>query len=401
MIVPTARGRGDIMASVSGWRITAAELDRRVSGLNECIDAAALAPECWDDVLEGLQALLPGLRAGLDARDAALDQPLAVGAKGWDDSTLRAYLGYYSAISPWPAAWTKVKLLSPHLSDHALPMAELTKTEFYNDWLKPIGDAEHGTGIKLLASQGRVATIYMHYGSHRMEEQHAILAPVLSRLGPRLRGALLANRTLAIGYPHRPDGSLMDSLLDPAFLLDEDCRLMAANAAGEALIRQDMLVRVGARDAFRLRSSPGHQQLAKAVNALCRTGTSGAGDDFPLAGEGQTWMVSLLPVAPNAALAVKTTLALFMPRACALVVLRRTAQPAAPANGRIIALPHLTPAEQRLAQALLEGGSLVEIAARLGIAYGTARTQLKVVFAKTGTHNQRELISLLLRTTAG
>jgi len=173
----------------------------------------------------------------------------------------------------------------------------------------------------------------------------------------------------------------MDSLLDPAFLLDENCRLIVANGAGEALIRQESLLQVGIGDAFRLRSGAEHQRLAKAVKALCRRGTGGAGDDFPLAGEGQSRTVSLLPVAQNSALAVKTTLALFMPRACALMVLRPADPPAPCAGGRILLLPHLTPAEQRLAQALLDGGSLVDVAARLGIAYGTVRAQLRGIFA--------------------
>lgn len=54
-------------------------------------------------------------------------------------------------------------------------------------------------------------------------------------------------------------------------------------------------------------------------------------------------------------------------------------------------------AEARLAAKLQEGLSLSEYAERQGIALSTARTQLRALFTKTGTHRQGELVSLLLR----
>ena len=57
----------------------------------------------------------------------------------------------------------------------------------------------------------------------------------------------------------------------------------------------------------------------------------------------------------------------------------------------------LTPAEARLASAMSTGEPLETVAGRCGISYETARVVLKAVFAKTGTHRQAELISLLGR----
>ena len=56
----------------------------------------------------------------------------------------------------------------------------------------------------------------------------------------------------------------------------------------------------------------------------------------------------------------------------------------------------LTPAEARLAEAMAGGGPLKAAAERLGIGRETARSQLKQVYAKTGTHRQAELVRLLL-----
>jgi DNA-binding CsgD family transcriptional regulator/PAS domain-containing protein len=56
----------------------------------------------------------------------------------------------------------------------------------------------------------------------------------------------------------------------------------------------------------------------------------------------------------------------------------------------------LTPAEARLALLLLEGKSLAEAAELNHVTQNTLRSQLKSIFAKTGTRRQGELIGLLV-----
>src|SRR4029079_1502421 len=61
----------------------------------------------------------------------------------------------------------------------------------------------------------------------------------------------------------------------------------------------------------------------------------------------------------------------------------------------------LTPAEIALVDKLLAGKSLQEAARERKITYETARSTLKSVFFKTGTHRQSELIiRLLTKVTA-
>ena len=59
-----------------------------------------------------------------------------------------------------------------------------------------------------------------------------------------------------------------------------------------------------------------------------------------------------------------------------------------------------TPAEAKIAIALLEGGDLRSIAAAHHISVETVRTQLKSIFAKTNTSRQADLIALLMRVTS-
>ncbi len=64
-------------------------------------------------------------------------------------------------------------------------------------------------------------------------------------------------------------------------------------------------------------------------------------------------------------------------------------------------LYRLTPAEARLAQAVMAGEGLPRVAEGLGISITTARSHLKRLFDKTGTRRQAELVALLLKGPAG
>jgi DNA-binding CsgD family transcriptional regulator len=61
----------------------------------------------------------------------------------------------------------------------------------------------------------------------------------------------------------------------------------------------------------------------------------------------------------------------------------------------------LTPAEVRLAEAIVGGDRPAEAAKRFGVTLGTVRNQLKAVFAKTGARNQADLVRLALTGPAG
>lgn len=60
----------------------------------------------------------------------------------------------------------------------------------------------------------------------------------------------------------------------------------------------------------------------------------------------------------------------------------------------------ITPAQARLAGLIVDGKDVVEAAGVLGISVNTARTQLKRMFKKTGSHNQPTLVRAILMAAA-
>lgn len=87
-----------------------------------------------------------------------------------------------------------------------------------------------------------------------------------------------------------------------------------------------------------------------------------------------------------------------LPRdARAVVVLVDPEDSPQPSEIALKVLFRLTPAELRIADRLVGGETLPDIAAALNITITTLRTQLKSMFAKTQTHRQTELVALLVR----
>jgi DNA-binding CsgD family transcriptional regulator len=107
--------------------------------------------------------------------------------------------------------------------------------------------------------------------------------------------------------------------------------------------------------------------------------------------EGRPIVVQVLPAAGLVGALGETTRAI-------LLLTDLEAQPELP-ESRLMLLFGLTPAEARLAARLGTGATLEEAAEALQVSLGTARNQLKAVFAKTQTNRQAELIALLWRAS--
>ena len=69
-----------------------------------------------------------------------------------------------------------------------------------------------------------------------------------------------------------------------------------------------------------------------------------------------------------------------------------------PLGDQLSRLYGLTPAEVRLALAFLSEASIKQAAGRESITQGSARQYIKSIFKKTGTHNQAQLIKLLMQS---
>ena len=161
------------------------------------------------------------------------------------------------------------------------------------------------------------------------------------------------------------------------------------NEHADTLLGQNLKVRHGRIYAADRPSDSRLQRLVAAI-VSCPFGSSVAADPIVIARSGKPWLlVEAMRITPfgNDVFGAGHVLLFFTDLAA----------PSAPSGTLLGAVFHLTPAEARLAVCLAEGSGISSASAMLGISRETARSQLRAVFAKTGTHRQAELTALLSR----
>lgn len=122
------------------WRVRK-EPQSTIHELGEFADAAAIDPGHWEVLFQRIRELVPGSRIAFQAYDETVASPLPMVALGWEDGVLDAYARHYGAINPWVPSRLNIPSMVTVRSDRHIGLRELQKTEFYSDWLKPIGES--------------------------------------------------------------------------------------------------------------------------------------------------------------------------------------------------------------------------------------------------------------------
>jgi len=350
----------------------------------------ALVGLCYESVLDNDRwpALLDALAAASGRQfgavainppgDAAATVTLAARC---DPAAIHAYNADYGAIDPMRELIAATADGQWCHDRRALPAETIAQHAYYQEF-------QHARGMDDRASirlDGRDACIYVAlltaigvYPDAAHDALLARIAPHLQRAG-RLYDTMSGLRDGLCGRDR-----LLDSLPTPLWLLDEERRVAYRNAAAERhTARPDgTLCEYGGQVRPR-RATTGRLETA-IRQALGHAGAPRAARIAPPAAGGAEILVA--PVAdahPHNPLQ----------RPLAAVSVIEPEQH----NLKVTDLFQFSRAEARLATKLQEGLSLAEYAERQGIALSTARTQLRALFAKTGTHRQGELVSLLLR----
>jgi DNA-binding CsgD family transcriptional regulator len=365
------------------------------SQIGEVIDAAALNPEAWSSVGEELQRINPGVRVVIQAHDPSFGRPLIAFAAGWSDHYAEKYNRHLAYLNEVAKVWSNsAPLLRPVLlPDFVMPTGAFIESEFYNEGLRFEGEAECATGIRILNEGKRQATLALQYGIRHKDKMHERLSPLLQRIAPRIRGAILANRNTIRRQLPSLGTDMVQNLIDPALVVDCDRRVILANRSAQDLIASSEAIRIGIGDVLSFGDRETDAHFARLVHNSCQRAPGSVGYvEFGFVHRGARFSASILPVAPN--VHSSDMLPLFARGQVVMMVLRRNDLNKAQAfQSRF----RLTDAELRIVQALSQDGSLVKLADQLGISYETARNQLKAAFRKTGAHSQRELVSIFLR----
>jgi DNA-binding CsgD family transcriptional regulator len=374
---------------------------QRVSLLTETIYDAAVDPDAWARVMDMLKEMFSTSVYGFYLLDFTKRAMKSVHVGGLSDHYRRCFDDrYFTNDNPWPQAKPLhvpgVVRTDDRLAEYFRDPQILRRSQYYNDWMRP-QDLEHTLGVTLLSERGVVGNLTLlrsaDRGSYRADE-----IAVFERVCRHLRRALrIAMRLEAITAQGDAALAALDSLPFGIAFLDLDGKLLSCNESAETLIRtrDGIAVRNGRLIAAETTEQP---KLRGFLRPFARDpARSDASDADSIAiqrGDGTRPLIlsaiRLSAHRPTYATTQPTILVLIADPAAArpteLDFVRRRYQ--------------LTPAEARLAAALLAGDDLRRAADTAGMTYETARWYLKILFQKTQTRRQAELVGRLLRDMA-
>ncbi len=350
-----------------------------------CFDDAGPDPDRWRDSLCAIAAEFGGLAGGVrvEAPDGAVTQTWC----GLSEAFERAYLDHYHRLDPWmPTARSRpVGRCAP--SEDFVPGHVLDTSEFYQDFLKPHGLREIVGGIVDQSSDGGITTFALMRadGARSFDRSDAArLEPFL----PRIRRALWIDQRLSELETAGAVGSVA------ILVIDSEGLIRSKNQPALALLRSGDAI--SARQ-NRLRATCPVSDLALARQLR----ETRPGSD---SGSAAVLHVALRRAKGPALIASVSTLSERVsaarvggPRPAALVVIHDPlhAIDLSLVETKLRSLYGLTAAEARVAALVGSGHSASEAAQPLRITPGTARFQLKQVYAATGLSGQRELVRLI------
>lgn len=361
----------------------------RLLGLIETVYCAVQRPELWPVVMEGIAEAVHGESTTMFAM---LPREQLFSMARTDPAAMQQYVSHYAAVNvishQCDAVFPDGTVRYGHL---AMPNREFEKTEFYNDFFRPY-NMHHTFGIKV--PLGDLPPVYM--SCQRPKTAEAFTAReglVYETLMPHLQRALMLyvqftqTQSKVLGLE-----SALDSFGHAVFGLDREGRVILSNRQAEAIAQAATAIRLDRGRLIAAFPEQNHRLqkcLSDAVAVGARMGLS-PGSSLLLYGKSRKdplriTVTPLMSPLPGSSIQL-----------AALVFVSDPASRPQSRGAILTALYSLTPMETRVADLLLTGMEVREVANSLAISLETARFHTKRVLAKTGTPRQAELMRLML-----
>ncbi len=368
-------------------------------GLQGLIYDAALDAARWVAVLDGLRETFDAASAVLVLTDTLRrDVNLAVASGVMADPRLQdEYRRQWADRDPALAHVARTPTGSVTTTSRLwVDASERDAHAFHREFYAPNGLSD-SMAVSLEQGGGRLGLLALSRGWGRPDFDDGDIERLLA-LTPHLQRSLQLHDQLA-GQIER-GGSLSaaaELMASGLLVLDGAGTIVAANAAARRIAaREDGVSLANGRLAFP--DDPGAAALCRRYLAgVLAGGDDAAGGQFLVRrGSGQAipYGLTLAPLPPLAGALASGA------RQGVMVVVTEPKAPSIRTVGVIATHFRLTPSEEALLVAMVEGLSLAEHAAAREISANAVRFHAKAIFAKTQARGQQELVRLVLMMSA-
>ena len=351
---------------------------------------AASDPSLWESFLQQLTQSVRAQSADMLMHD--MRQQSHTISRSWriDPENIRLYNEHYGSKDVWltkgfdaPLGWTGI-------SEELCTLDEFSKSEFYNDFLLPLGNVRHAMfGIieKGEFNFGNVALLRPPseepFGSDELQLLQ-FLIPHIQRafhLHFQISDLKSRNKSLQTAFDMTPTAMV---------LLGSTGEIVAMNQAASrlAFVNDGLLATRNGLRAERVGESAQLQILiAQAIATSTGKGFSSAGGLLISRRSGVSLQVLVTPV--------RNVLFDTTRSVCAIAFINDPAQQIRPGRDVLKMLFGLTPAECRVTLLLADGRAPTWIADSLGVSANTIKSHLASIYSKTDTSRQSQLARLL------
>jgi DNA-binding CsgD family transcriptional regulator len=270
-----------------------------------------------------------------------------------------------------------------------LPRRELIRSEFYADYLRPLG-VETGVGVTVFRDQTCNFMLSIMCAAGDDDRIDSAVA-LIGMLAPHLRQAFAYYRNAgSVASGRVAVDAAADALGVAIVTVGLDRRVRWANAAANRLLsRGDP---IGTDASGRIGTMRGEvREAIDAAIAEAARGESAGKRTLNLRDQEGTPSFRLTLVVPSL-----TSWDRYFAGPCVVLIVETVGPPASPQEALRIVFG-LTPSEARIVWAIADGARLADVADAQGIAIATARNHLKSIFAKMDVSRLAELVAKVRR----
>ena len=372
--------------------IASASVADQEARLVDLIYGSLLDERHWTDFVGCVRDCHPNGHATLffhdDRRGAGA---LALNA-GFDQSWVEQYSAVYAAKNPWMARAAQRPVGVGARSEQTLSRAELMRTEFYADFLRP-QEITTGVGLTILREEGCTFALSV-VGSDMDEADSQRLAGTFGRISPHLRRVFDLHRREG-GDPLRAAQPLIDSLEAGVLIVGPGRKLIRSSRLGAALLEAGRGMRLDIRQLVVI-DSDAAMEAVEAMTAL----------DWSLRGLPRSVSHVVqdrdgIPLKITLVAAGRTAIETYFAGPRVFVLVEALDRPLKLSVAMLRALYDLTPAEARIMLSIADGGTLGAVASRQGVSRETVRTHFRSICEKLGVKRQSEAVHLVCRAGYG
>ncbi|MDX3925506.1 MAG: helix-turn-helix transcriptional regulator [Shinella sp.] len=351
--------------------------------LTELIYACVLGEAPWISFLERLDTVLPGAKTHLVAADSRNSSVNFNFSTNITQETLDNYNDYYAGINPWIPMVRHHPVGRGTISDDILPRRETMKTEYYNDFMRPL-EARSALGVVVVKDPQKSFILSMFTSSDEPERIRPV-ADLMSRLSPHLGRAFRFYQQDAASRFLGESAGLLSTATVGIVLVRENRMIRFVNGEAEKMIAQRCGITFSPTGRLVFSDSGSAEKLDFLLrrDLLPHTVLTSSPE-----GQEGPYRYTFVRITSDG-------ISDFLNGPSVVILIEKKREDSRMRLDALSAACGLTPAEARVAAGIAEGKTVNELAAANSVSRETVRSQLKHVYAKLGVNRQAELVRLI------